>query len=374
MEDRPALLEDFGAFYRAHLDVVLTFCLARVRDRELAADLAAEVFAAALIGRGRYRSDRGTERQWLLGIAANKIADARRRGVAERRAQQRLGMAAIEWSEEDYERVASLADGSAVVRLMEALPIEQQVVIWGHVVDEQTYGQLADAYGVKSATVRKTRQPRLGDAARPGGEGGPMTSGFDQLERELRAAEARLAAQHVTPRGMRSPAGLLRAGTALVSALIAIGVVVAAFTVLHPGNRSTGQISPAGPGKRYRDPEGWSVTYPHGLHLTVAKGTAALQEPQVTLTSFTASRFLQGRLRNGTALIPGQMSFNAPVDGDGRFPADGVAVILQSGQYTVLGADSRFPIALSSFHPRSTTTFLATADSRRADVPRRGHG
>lgn len=155
MEDRPALLQDFGAFYRTHLNVVVTFCVARVGDRELAADLAAEVFAAALIGRGRYRSDRGTERQWLLGIAANKIADAQRRGVAERRAQQRLGMAAIEWSEEDYERVAFLAGDSEVVRLLEALPVEQRLVVRGHVLDEQTYDQLAHAYGVKAATVRK---------------------------------------------------------------------------------------------------------------------------------------------------------------------------------------------------------------------------
>jgi RNA polymerase sigma factor (sigma-70 family) len=155
MDDRSGLLGDFGAFYRAHLDVVLAFCMARVRDPELAADLAAEVFAAALIGRRRYRPDRGTERQWLLGIAANKVADARRRGVVERRAQQRLGMAAIEFSEEDYERVAARADGEEVVRLLGTLPIDQRDMVQAHVVEEQGYDELALAYGVKEATVRK---------------------------------------------------------------------------------------------------------------------------------------------------------------------------------------------------------------------------
>lgn len=196
-----------------------------------------------------------------------------------------------------------------------------------------------------------------------------MTSGFDQLERELRAAEARLGAESGAWTGARSPAGLLRTGTALVSAVVAIGVVVAAFALLHSGGRPTGRTGPLGPGMHYSDPEGWSVTYPSGLHLSVAKSGGALQQSQVTITSFTASRFLQGRLRNRTPIVPGQMPFSAPVDRDGRFPADGIAVILQSGSYTVLGADSRFPIALNSFHTRSTTTFLSTTAARRAGLP-----
>jgi DNA-directed RNA polymerase specialized sigma24 family protein len=92
MGDDRELAEDFASVYRAHLAAVITFCYGRTRDAELAADLAAEVFASALVARDRYRSDPGTVRQWLLGIAAHKAADAARRGRIERRAQQRLGM------------------------------------------------------------------------------------------------------------------------------------------------------------------------------------------------------------------------------------------------------------------------------------------
>jgi RNA polymerase sigma factor (sigma-70 family) len=155
MGDQSLLLEDFGAFYRAHLDSVLAFCMARVRDPELAADLAAEVFAAALIGRRRYRADRGTALQWLLGIAANKIADAGRRGHVERRAQHRLGIPAIEWTEDDYERVVALGHGERLVGMLAELPVEQREAVKARVLDERSYTQIASAYGVGEATIRK---------------------------------------------------------------------------------------------------------------------------------------------------------------------------------------------------------------------------
>jgi RNA polymerase sigma-70 factor, ECF subfamily len=64
-------------------------------------------------------------------------------------------MAAIEWTEEDYERVAELSAGEDVVRLLGELPLDQGEAVHAHVVEEQTYEQLAHAYGVNEATVRK---------------------------------------------------------------------------------------------------------------------------------------------------------------------------------------------------------------------------
>ena len=45
--------EAFAEFYERHLPAVLRFLLARSRDREVAVDLAAEVFATALAERGK---------------------------------------------------------------------------------------------------------------------------------------------------------------------------------------------------------------------------------------------------------------------------------------------------------------------------------
>jgi RNA polymerase sigma-70 factor, ECF subfamily len=82
----------FERFYCHHVEPVLGFFARRTRDPELAADLCAETFAAALASRHRYRPEAGAAAAWLYGIASNKLADAQRRGYAEARAQRRLGM------------------------------------------------------------------------------------------------------------------------------------------------------------------------------------------------------------------------------------------------------------------------------------------
>jgi RNA polymerase sigma-70 factor (ECF subfamily) len=154
MDGERQLREDFERFYRANLDVVLAFCFARTHDPELAADLAAETFAAALIARDGYAAARGSARQWLLGIAAHKTADALRRGHVERRAQRQLGMAEIAWSEDDLEYVTSIEPGS-LDHVLAELPEPQRAAVRAHIVDERGYGEIARVAGVSEQTVRK---------------------------------------------------------------------------------------------------------------------------------------------------------------------------------------------------------------------------
>lgn len=154
MEAERQLRQDFEGFYRANLQVVLAFCLARTGDPELAADLAAETFAAALIARDGYDPGRGSARRWLLGIAAHKTTDALRRGHVERRARRQLGMAEIAWSEDDLEYVASIEPGS-LDHILDELPEHQRRAVEAHVVDELGYGEIARVAGVSEQTVRK---------------------------------------------------------------------------------------------------------------------------------------------------------------------------------------------------------------------------
>lgn len=154
MEAERELHEDFGAVYRAHLDVVLAFCFARTRDPELSADLAAEVFAAALVARDRYEPSQGSIRQWLLGIAAHKTADALRRGRVERRACRQLGMAEIAWTEEDLDYVARV-DTRAMTEFLAELPDEQRRAIEARVLEEREYREIARVSAVSTQVVRK---------------------------------------------------------------------------------------------------------------------------------------------------------------------------------------------------------------------------
>ena len=83
--------EDFGLFYDRYVDMLLGYFARRVSHPEVAADLTAETFAAALASRKRFRRAETPAVAWLFGIAQHKLADYRRRGSAEDRMRRRLG-------------------------------------------------------------------------------------------------------------------------------------------------------------------------------------------------------------------------------------------------------------------------------------------
>src|ERR1700754_3189833 len=84
----------FGAFYERHERLVLGYFVRRTRDAELAADLCAGAFAAALLGARRFRPGGAPASAWLLGIARNVLAGSVRRARVEDRARRKLGMPA----------------------------------------------------------------------------------------------------------------------------------------------------------------------------------------------------------------------------------------------------------------------------------------
>src|SRR5437764_15422259 len=86
----------FAEFYRRHVHAVLAYARRRTGRPDLALDLTAEVFAAALEGSSRYRPEGGSAAAWLYTIARNKIADSARRGRVEDSARRRLGMEPLE--------------------------------------------------------------------------------------------------------------------------------------------------------------------------------------------------------------------------------------------------------------------------------------
>lgn len=145
----------FECFYVRHVDALLGFFARRTRDAELAADLTAETFAAALTARRRYRPDKGAPAAWLYGIALKKLADAQRRGHAETRARRRLGMERLELTDDDIVRIDGLADEESASLLVEQLAPDQRHAVVAHVVDERSYGEIAGQLGTSEAVVRK---------------------------------------------------------------------------------------------------------------------------------------------------------------------------------------------------------------------------
>lgn len=63
--------EAFGEFYSRNFRPLLTYVWRRTYDRDVASDLVAETFAAALLNVARYDPAKGIPQQWLYGIANN---------------------------------------------------------------------------------------------------------------------------------------------------------------------------------------------------------------------------------------------------------------------------------------------------------------
>jgi RNA polymerase sigma factor (sigma-70 family) len=113
----------FAVLYRRYLPLVLRWCWRETRNRELAADLSAEVFAAALTSCRRYRPEQGSIGAWLLGIAQNKLRESRRRGRVEDAARRRLRVEPTTITDLDLERVVEIASlNGDIIALLNDLP------------------------------------------------------------------------------------------------------------------------------------------------------------------------------------------------------------------------------------------------------------
>jgi RNA polymerase sigma factor (sigma-70 family) len=146
----------FAVLYRRYLPLVVRWSLRQTKNRELAADLASEVFAAALIAARRYDPEQGTVAAWLLGIAKNKLRESQRRKRVEDSARQKLGLAPIALNDVALERVEELASVDAdVAGLVAALPEDQREAVMQRVVAERPYEDIASDMSCSASVVRQ---------------------------------------------------------------------------------------------------------------------------------------------------------------------------------------------------------------------------
>jgi RNA polymerase sigma-70 factor (ECF subfamily) len=143
----------FGTFYRRYEERTLRFFLGRVGDAEVAADLTAETFAAALAGAHRFRPRKGPAAAWLFGIARNTLAMSMRRGRVEAQARRRLHTPPLVLTDELIDRIDALAAGAA--DLVDLLPAEQRQAVRARVVDERDYADIAKDLRCSEAVIRK---------------------------------------------------------------------------------------------------------------------------------------------------------------------------------------------------------------------------
>jgi RNA polymerase sigma factor (sigma-70 family) len=147
-------LEDFGRFYDRHARALLGYFQRRTGNPEVAADLTAETFAAALVARERYQPREAGAVAWLFAIGHHKLADFHRRGCAEDRMRARLGMEPVALGTEDMEMIRMLG-AEVASQLVDELPQDQRDAVRAHVLEDQGYAEIAGSRKLSEATVRK---------------------------------------------------------------------------------------------------------------------------------------------------------------------------------------------------------------------------
>jgi RNA polymerase sigma-70 factor (ECF subfamily) len=151
--------EGLGVLYRREAERLLLFFVRRTYDPQLGMDLIGETFTRAFERGAKFRGQTQEEAAaWLWRIARNVLADALRRGGAERRALRRLGVQAPVLAADeqaDVERRAGLQDLRAMVlAALETLAPEQREALRLRVVMELDYPAVAKRLGISQDAAR----------------------------------------------------------------------------------------------------------------------------------------------------------------------------------------------------------------------------
>lgn len=147
--------EAFGVFYDRFESEVLAFFYRATRRAELAADLAAETFAAALASAPGFRPELGSARGWLFGIARHELADAWHRQRIEDLARRRLGLEPLVLTDEALERIEQLGTRIDALALLDELPADQRRAVRGRVLEDRDYEELAAGMSCSQSVVRQ---------------------------------------------------------------------------------------------------------------------------------------------------------------------------------------------------------------------------
>jgi RNA polymerase sigma-70 factor (ECF subfamily) len=149
--------EDAGAFAELYSRRVAdVYRWLAVRISWAASDLTAETFARAWLHRTRFRDPgNGSVLPWLIGIAANLLADAARNDRIETRARERLGLPLDLAFEDGYTEVEQrLSPRLALASYLSDLAPHERDALELRIVNELSYDEVAAQLSIAPAAAR----------------------------------------------------------------------------------------------------------------------------------------------------------------------------------------------------------------------------
>jgi RNA polymerase sigma-70 factor (ECF subfamily) len=157
----------FAELYEANFERVYAYVIRRVRDRDAAQDVTADVFHLALKSLPRFEW-RGVA--WLFRIASNEIAD-RSKSTAKRRAHERIfSFQESDAGSEDASGIDEAERRGRLFKLVERLPRDQSRVIVMRFAEDKSIREIAAALGRSEGSIKQLQfrglqnlRVRLGD-------------------------------------------------------------------------------------------------------------------------------------------------------------------------------------------------------------------
>lgn len=152
----------FEPLFERHFAAVYRYLRRRVGDAS-AEELAAETFLRAFAGRERYRPHSSTSAlPWLFGIATNLMLEQARRQERQKRAYDRVAVAAERLAEGDWagDHLIAVEEAERIVAVVSLLPEPQREVLLLRAWADLTSEEIGEALAIPAATARS----RLGRA------------------------------------------------------------------------------------------------------------------------------------------------------------------------------------------------------------------
>ena len=154
----------FSELYETHFERIYAYVIRRVRDRDEAQDITADVFHLALKNLPRFEWRGVPFAAWLFRIAFNEIAD-RSKGIAKRFFQE------SEVGVEDPSGFEEAERRGRLFKLVERLPRDQSRVIMMRFAEDKSIREIATALGRSEGSVKQLQfraiqnlRVRLGDS------------------------------------------------------------------------------------------------------------------------------------------------------------------------------------------------------------------